>query len=121
MLIRETDYDVITLDKLTYAASIESLASVMADPRHRFVQGDIADGDLVRSLFEDAGPSAVVHLAAETHVDRSIDSSGAFVRTNVVGTHVLLEESLRYWRRLPRDRADRFRFIHVSTDEVFGS
>jgi dTDP-glucose 4,6-dehydratase len=116
MLIHETDYAVVTIDKLTYAASIDSLASVIDHPRHRFVQGDITDAALIRSLLAETQPVAVVHLAAETHVDRSIDGASEFVRTNVVGTHTLLAESLGCWKR-----GRGFRFIHVSTDEVFGS
>jgi dTDP-glucose 4,6-dehydratase len=116
MLIRETDYAVVAIDKLTYAASVESLASVIDHPRLRFVQGDITDAPLIRSMLDDSQPTALVHLAAETHVDRSIDGAAEFVRTNVVGTYTLLAESLAYWKRA-RD----FRFIHVSTDEVYGS
>ncbi len=116
MLIRETEYAVVTIDKLTYAASIESLASVIEHPRHRFIQGDITDASLIRSTLEETQPIALVHLAAETHVDRSIDGASEFVRTNIGGTHTLLAESLAYWKR---NRT--FRFLQVSTDEVFGS
>jgi dTDP-glucose 4,6-dehydratase len=110
----------VNVDKLTYAGNLESLADVMGDARHLFAQIDICDGASVRALFEEQRPDGVIHLAAESHVDRSIDDAGEFVRTNVVGTHTLLKEALRYWRQDSSHRA-KFRFVHVSTDEVFGS
>jgi dTDP-glucose 4,6-dehydratase len=116
-----TGADVVVLDKLTYAGHLASLRDVWEDPRFTFVQGDIADGELVRSLLERHRPSAVVNFAAETHVDRSIDEPEAFVRTNVLGTFVLLEQGRAYWRSLPDDARTSFRFLQVSTDEVFGS
>ncbi len=112
---------VVNLDLLTYAGNRDSLAGVMDDPRHVFVEGDIRDRALVARLFERHQPRAVLHLAAESHVDRSIDDAGAFLSTNVLGTHALLEAALDHWRRLPDDRRREFRFVHVSTDEVFGS
>lgn len=121
MLIRETAYRVVTVDKLTYAGNLETLADVIDDPRHRFVKADIADAAAMRSVFDEEMPHGVLHLAAESHVDRSIDAPADFIQTNVVGTYTLLQESLRHQRRLPSDRAASFRFVHVSTDEVFGS
>ncbi|MEW5984804.1 MAG: dTDP-glucose 4,6-dehydratase [Acidobacteriota bacterium] len=112
---------VITLDKLTYAGNRENLSAVAGDGRHRFVHGDICDDGLVSSLLDAHRPEAVVHLAAETHVDRSILGADAFIQTNVVGTHRLLESVRRYWMSLPAERQLRFRFLHVSTDEVYGS
>lgn len=121
LLVRETLYRVVTVDKLTYAGNLASLAEVLDDPRHRFVQADIADATVMRSLFADEQPDAVLHLAAESHVDRSIDAPADFIQTNVVGTYTLLQEALRHHGALPPERAEAFRFVHVSTDEVFGS
>jgi dTDP-glucose 4,6-dehydratase len=112
---------IVNLDKLTYAGNLDSLAGPLADPRHTFVQGDIADGGLVESLFATHRPDAVVHLAAESHVDRSIDGPAAFVQTNVVGTVCLLDAARKYWASLEPEARERFRFLHVSTDEVYGS
>ena len=111
---------VVNLDKLTYAGHLASLESARDDARHTFVQGDVADLGLLRELFERHRPRAVLHLAAETHVDRSIDAPAPFFETNVGGAFALLEASLGYWRSLSADERDRFRFLHVSTDEVFG-
>ncbi len=112
---------VINLDKLTYAGNLHNLSSVAKDKRYEFVHGDIADGELVRGLLGRRQPRALVHFAAESHVDRSIRGPEAFIRTNVDGTFALLEEVRAYWEGLSeRSRAD-FRFLHVSTDEVFGS
>ncbi len=111
---------IINLDKLTYAANRSAVAGV--DPAvHQFVHGDIADQRLVASLLAEHRPRAIVHFAAETHVDRSIDDPMAFVRTNVLGTACLLEAAYRYWRELGSAEADGFRFLHISTDEVFGT
>ncbi|MDB4948252.1 MAG: dTDP-glucose 4,6-dehydratase [Gemmatimonadetes bacterium] len=112
---------VVTVDKLTYAGNLDSLASVLHDPLHAFEQVDVCDGPALRGVFERHRPAAVVHLAAESHVDRSIDGPGDFVRTNVVGTFTLLEEARRHWLSLGGADRGRFRFVHVSTDEVFGS
>jgi dTDP-glucose 4,6-dehydratase len=112
---------VVNLDLLTYAGNKDSLAGVMDDARHVFVHGDIRDRALVARLLERQQPVAVLHLAAESHVDRSIDDAGSFLSTNVLGTHVLLDAALDHWRRLPEVRRDAFKFVHVSTDEVFGS
>ena len=120
-LVLQTDATVINVDKLTYAGNLESLAEAREHPRHHFHRVDIADGPALRAVFERERPTAVMHLAAESHVDRSIDAPGEFVRTNVVGTYTLLSEAMRYWRGLPADAAARFRFLHVSTDEVYGS
>jgi dTDP-glucose 4,6-dehydratase len=114
-------WTVLNVDKLTYAANLESLEEVEGAPNYAFVQGDICDRALIARLFDEFAPDAVMHLAAESHVDRSITGSAAFVETNIVGTHVLLECARAYWDRLPADRKSRFRFLHVSTDEVFGS
>jgi dTDP-glucose 4,6-dehydratase len=120
-IVRETDDAVINLDKLTYAGNLESLEEAADDPRYSFERVDICDAPRVRDVFARHRPHAVIHLAAESHVDRSIDGPGEFIRTNVVGTFTLLQESLRYFRALGGDAARRFRFVHVSTDEVFGS
>jgi dTDP-glucose 4,6-dehydratase len=112
---------VVNLDKLTYAGNLDNLASLQGDARHVFVEGDICDSALVDSLLSSYDVGAVVNFAAESHVDRSIDGPDAFVRTNVVGTFTLLESVRRYLPRLPAAKRDRFRFLHVSTDEVFGS
>jgi len=115
-LLETTKHSVVNLDLLTYAGNRESLAGL--DPeRHRFVHGDICDAALVRRLFSDHEPVGLVHFAAESHVDRSIEEPGAFIRTNVVGTQTLLDAALTYWQ----GGADDFRFVHVSTDEVYGS
>ena len=113
--------DVVTVDKLTYAGNLESLEEVLDHPRHRFVRADICDAPVVRSILAELQPDAVFHLAAESHVDRSIDGAADFVRTNIEGTFTLLEEALRYWRYIGEGRQQAFRFMQVSTDEVFGS
>jgi dTDP-glucose 4,6-dehydratase len=111
---------VINLDKLTYAGNLASLEDVLHHPRHTFVRGDVTDARLVSELLESCGPTAIMHLAAESHVDRSIDGPGAFVHTNVIGTYTMLEAARKYWHQLPPDASQRFRFLHVSTDEVYG-
>jgi dTDP-glucose 4,6-dehydratase len=111
---------VINLDLLTYAGNANSLKPIENAPNYRFVQGDIADEPLVLSLLREEQVGGIMHLAAESHVDRSIDGPNAFVETNVVGTFRLLQAALRYWRELEGDRRDGFRFHHISTDEVFG-
>ena len=120
-LLRETDHRVRVVDKLTYAANLTSLSSVASNPRYSFVRADIADAARVRDVFADYRPDVVMHLAAESHVDRSIDRPAAFIQTNIVGTYVLLEAALAYWRALPGNLQRDFRFHHISTDEVFGS
>jgi dTDP-glucose 4,6-dehydratase len=120
-LISQTEHRVANVDCLTYAGNLDSLAEAREHPRHRFHQVDICDAPALRDIFERERPDAVLHLAAESHVDRSIDGPAAFVRTNVVGTFTVLEEALRYWRSLAPAERERFRVVHVSTDEVFGS
>jgi dTDP-glucose 4,6-dehydratase len=116
-----TGEPVVNLDKLTYAGNLRSLAPLAGDPRHTFVRGDICDRALVRGLLAEHQPRAIVHFAAESHVDRSILGPAQFVQTNVVGTMCLLEEARSYFASLDIPRAERFRFLHVSTDEVFGT
>jgi dTDP-glucose 4,6-dehydratase len=120
-LIRETRARVLNVDVLTYAANLANLAEVANDPSYTFKQMDICSVADMEDLFARHRPSAVVHLAAETHVDRSIDDPSVFVRTNVLGTATLLHAAWRYWRALPSTEQARFRFLHVSTDEVYGS
>jgi dTDP-glucose 4,6-dehydratase len=117
----DAGYEVLTIDKLTYAGRREALAEVIASPRHHFLQADVADCHAMEAAISDFDPDAVLHLAAESHVDRSIDSPDVFLDTNVRGTFVLLEAALRHWSRLPSVRQAGFRFVHVSTDEVFGT
>ena len=119
--LRATGGPVVNLDLLTYAANRENLSSAAGDPRHRLVQGDICDVALVEELLDEHRPRAVVHFAAETHVDRSILDPGAFLRTNVEGTYRLLAAARSYWDELDDGDKSRFRFLHVSTDEVYGS
>ena len=119
--IRKEPGDVINLDKLTYAGNLGNLASLENEPRHIFVRGDIGDPELVLSLLRRHKPRAVVHFAAESHVDRSISDPGEFVRTNVNGTLNLLQQSRAYWDDLDPEGKQSFRFLHVSTDEVYGT
>ncbi|MHC9085072.1 dTDP-glucose 4,6-dehydratase [Luteimonas sp. RIT-PG2_3] len=112
---------VVNLDALTYAGNVDTLASLEGDANHVFVHGDIGDAALVRRLLDAHRPDAIINFAAESHVDRSIDGPGAFVQTNVVGTLSLLECARDYWRGLPAGDRDAFRFLHVSTDEVYGT
>lgn len=112
---------VINLDALTYAGNLNTLSSLAGNPDHVFVHGDIGDRGLVRRILREHAPDAVVNFAAESHVDRSIDGPGAFVQTNVVGTLALLEEVRDYWKALAPERSEAFRFLHISTDEVYGS
>ena len=119
-LIEETGATVVTVDTLTYAGHRENLAPVAESPRHHFEQEDITDAPAMHRLFREYAPDGVLHLAAESHVDRSIDGPAAFVQTNVVGTQVLLEAARTYWEDLSGDGKDVFRFLHVSTDEVYG-
>jgi dTDP-glucose 4,6-dehydratase len=115
------DEPILNVDKLTYAGNLDNLESVMADPRHTFVQADVCDGVRIGSELLLRRPRAVVHFAAESHVDRSIVGPGEFVRTNMVGTYTLLQSALEYWRSLDAQAQAQFRFVHVSTDEVYGS
>lgn len=120
-LIRETEHQVLVYDALTYAGTLTALASIASDPRYRFVRGDIRDGAAVAAALHDFRPDIVTHLAAESHVDRSIDGPAAFVDTNIVGTFTMLSAARAYWQGLDADARAAFRFHHISTDEVFGS
>lgn len=120
-LLRDTHARVVNIDKLTYAANLESIPDAEANPRYAFEKQCICEAASLRKLFEKYQPVAVMNLAAESHVDRSIDGPGEFIQTNIVGTFTLLQEALRYWRTLSPDRRSQFRFLHISTDEVFGS
>lgn len=120
-LINETESIVVNVDKLTYAGNLSSLRQVMNNPRHIFVKNDIGDFDLMRQLFEEHKPDAVMHLAAESHVDRSIKDASEFIQTNYVGTFNMLEGARKYWSNLESSKKSKFRFHHVSTDEVYGS
>ncbi|MDX5976699.1 dTDP-glucose 4,6-dehydratase [Vreelandella alkaliphila] len=122
-LIHNTDNHVVNVDKLTYAGNLESLVNVAGSERYTFVQADICDAPAMQQLFEQHQPDVVMHLAAESHVDRSIDGPAEFIQTNVVGTAVLLEAARAYWKGLQQqdaDKAEAFRFHHISTDEVYG-
>jgi dTDP-glucose 4,6-dehydratase len=120
-IVRQTDWRVVTIDKLTYAGNLESLAEAREHSRHRFHQADICDRAAMDRILQEEQPDAILHLAAESHVDRSIDGAAPFIQTNVVGTWTLLEAATAYWRSLTDERRARFRFQHISTDEVFGS
>lgn len=120
-LVKEKSYEVLTVDKLTYAGSLESLRSVENHLNHRFLRADICDPTAIREAFAAFRPDRIMHLAAESHVDRSIVSAEDFVRTNVMGTYTMLEAARAYYAGLERDAREGFRFLHVSTDEVFGS
>jgi dTDP-glucose 4,6-dehydratase len=120
-VIRTTDWQVANVDKLTYAGNLESLGEARASNRHRHYKTDICDRAAIDAIFAEVRPDAVLHLAAESHVDRSIDGAAPFIATNVGGTYTLLEAALAYWRTLDTAAKSRFRFQHISTDEVFGS
>lgn len=119
-LIRDTEHSVLNLDKLTYAGNLESLAEVDGDTRYQFLQADIANRERVSEALLEFQPDAIMHLAAESHVDRSIDGPAEFIQTNIVGTYQLLEAARAYWQSLPEGRREAFRFHHISTDEVYG-
>jgi dTDP-glucose 4,6-dehydratase len=119
-IINNTSHSVVNVDKLTYAGNLASLTSIASDARYSFEQLDICQAIEIRRVFNEHEPDIVMHLAAESHVDRSIDGPGDFVQTNIVGTYVLLEEARNYWSNLGEEARDTFRFHHVSTDEVFG-
>lgn len=119
-LIQHTEHEVLNLDKLTYAGNLESLASIATNTRYELVQADIADQARVSAVLARFEPEAIMHLAAESHVDRSIDGPAAFIQTNIVGTYSLLEATRAYWQDLPEPRRSAFRLHHVSTDEVYG-
>jgi dTDP-glucose 4,6-dehydratase len=119
-LLNNTEHQVLNLDKLTYAGNLESLAGVADHPSYRFLQADIADSIAVSQALAEFQPDAIMHLAAESHVDRSIDGPAAFIQTNIVGTYALLEATRNYWSQLDPARKAAFRFHHISTDEVYG-
>lgn len=119
-LIQDTEHEVLNLDKLTYAGNLESLTPVADNPRYRFVHADVADSERVAATLAEFQPEAIMHLAAESHVDRSIDGPAAFIQTNIVGTYSLLESTRAYWLGLDAERKAAFRFHHISTDEVYG-
>jgi dTDP-glucose 4,6-dehydratase len=120
-LVQHSDYRLINIDKLTYAGNLESLAEVDSHPNYHFIQADICDAETIEQLFNQHQPDAVMHLAAESHVDRSIDGPADFVQTNLVGTYTLLEAARKHWLSLNSEKAAAFRFHHISTDEVYGS
>ncbi|MBT3030500.1 MAG: dTDP-glucose 4,6-dehydratase [Candidatus Thiodiazotropha sp. (ex Lucina pensylvanica)] len=120
-LLSKQDVQVVNLDALTYAGNLDTLQAIMKDPRHHFIQGKIQDRELVTGLFERFKPVAIINFAAESHVDRSIDGPAEFIDTNIGGTFNLLECARTYWAGLAPDEAEAFRFLHVSTDEVYGS
>lgn len=121
LLVGGRDIEVINIDKLTYAANLRSLDPISDNERYKFIRGDICDRSLLDEIFTTFNPTAVLHLAAESHVDRSITGASAFIETNILGTYQLLEAARKYFERLPSPRRQDFRFIHVSTDEVYGS
>lgn len=122
-LIENTSFHVVNIDKLTYAGNLESLSEVSADARYTFIHADIADAAVITNIFNTCQPDVVMHLAAESHVDRSIDGPSVFIQTNIVGTYTLLEVARAYWTNLKTsdaEKAEAFRFHHISTDEVYG-
>lgn len=121
-LINNTDYQrIINLDKLTYAGNNDNLINIQQNIRYKFIKGDICDRQCIKKIFQDYSPNKIVHFAAESHVDRSIDGPKDFINTNIVGTSILLEESLSYYNKLKKLSKSSFKFHHISTDEVFGS
>ena len=119
-IIKNTNDEVLNLDKLTYAGNLESLKEIDQNPRYQFQQVDICDASKLEQIFEQFQPDAIMHLAAESHVDRSIDGPSTFIQTNIVGTYTLLEAARKYWQRLDEIKKVNFRFHHISTDEVYG-
>ncbi len=120
-LLVQSGHETLNVDKLTYAGNLNSLLDVASNPRYRFSATDINDAQAIRRVVMDFRPDSIMHLAAESHVDRSIDGPRAFIETNIVGTLNLLQAALEYWQSLSSDDKHRFRFLHVSTDEVYGS
>lgn len=120
-LIKNTDHTVVNIDALTYAGNLESIAPIADSPRYHFEQADITDAEAMSELFKKHQPDGIMHLAAESHVDRSIDGPSAFMQTNIMGTYTLLEAARSYWNGLSDERKATFRFQHISTDEVYGS
>lgn len=121
MLVEENGVETVNVDALTYAGNLASVEPVSKNSKYKFVQANICDRSKMTDLLEAEQPDAIMHLAAESHVDRSIDGPAAFIKTNVVGTYTLLETARAYWRNLPTEKKDAFRFHHISTDEVYGS
>ena len=119
-IINNTIHEVVNIDKLTYAGNLESLTSIDDDQRYVFDRVDICNAGEIKRVVNEYQPDIIMHLAAESHVDRSIDGPSDFIQTNIVGTYILLEEARNYWNGLSGDKKDRFRFHHVSTDEVYG-
>ncbi|MEQ5186287.1 dTDP-glucose 4,6-dehydratase [Providencia alcalifaciens] len=119
-IINNTDDEVINIDKLTYAGNLKSLSSIANSKNYSFIHADICDSDKLKQIFSKYQPDSVMHLAAESHVDRSIEGPSEFIQTNIVGTYTLLEASRYYWNKLPEPKKSNFRFHHISTDEVFG-
>ncbi len=120
-IIQNTSHSVFNIDKLTYAGHLESLRTIENSDRYHFKKADICNTSEMRAIISDFKPDAIMHLAAESHVDRSIDGSAEFIKTNINGTHTLLEEAKNYWQNLDRAKKEKFRFLHVSTDEVYGA
>ncbi len=120
-IIAETDWHIINLDKLTYAANLSSLESIAKNNRYNFVEGDIADSACVSAILQQYQPQIIMNLAAESHVDRSIEGAAPFMHTNIMGCFILLQAAREYWQKLPKAAQDAFRFHHISTDEVYGS
>lgn len=120
-LISETDVKVLNIDKLTYAGNLASLDEISNSPNYSFVRADICDGEKMRQIFNEFAPDRIMHLAAESHVDRSISGASDFINTNIIGTFTLLETARHYWNGLDTNKKAAFRFLHVSTDEVYGS
>jgi len=119
-IIKNTNDEVLNIDKLTYAGNLESLKEIDQNPRYQFQKVDICDSSKLEQIFEQFQPDAIMHLAAESHVDRSIDGPNAFIQTNIVGTYILLEVARKYWQALDDNKKANFRFHHISTDEVYG-
>lgn len=119
-LIQKTNYQLVNVDCLTYASNLKSLDIIKNSEKYQFFKVDICDKEAMFNVFEQTKPDALLHLAAESHVDKSIHSSGSFIQTNILGTYHLLEISRNYWQQLPKQKQDGFRFLHISTDEVFG-
>jgi dTDP-glucose 4,6-dehydratase len=119
-IISNTNHSVVNIDKLTYAGNLESLSLVESSDRYFFELADICDANKIKNIFEKYQPDLVIHLAAESHVDKSINAPSEFIQTNIIGTYVLLEHSRMYWGSLKNDKKEKFRFLHVSTDEVYG-
>lgn len=119
-LINNTDYQVVNIDKLTYAGNLASLSTISNHPHYNFIRADICDANVMDKVFAEFQPDVVMHLAAESHVDRSIDGPSEFIQTNIVGTYTLLEAARKYWVQLTEEKKQAFRFHHISTDEVYG-